>query len=45
MSNILGDFRPNNFSDLLILNAIYRPGPLELKPKLIENKHYGYEKF
>lgn len=45
MSRILSDFKPENINDLSVLNATYRPGPLELIPKLIENKDYGYERF
>lgn len=45
MSRILSDFKPDNINDLSILNATYRPGPLELIPKLIENKNYGYEEY
>jgi DNA polymerase III subunit alpha len=45
MSRILGDFKPNNINDLSILNATFKPRSLDLIPNLIENKHYGYEKF
>lgn len=45
MSSILRDIKPNNIKDLSIINAIFRPGPIELIPTLITNKKFGYDKF
>lgn len=43
MKSILSRFMPNSINDLSLLNAMYRPGPLENIPALIHNKLYGYE--
>lgn len=45
MSKILRYIKPNNIKDLSIINAIFRPGPIELIPSLISNKKFGYDKF
>jgi DNA polymerase-3 subunit alpha len=43
MKSILSRFMPNSMSDLSLLNAMYRPGPMENIPSLIHNKQIGYE--
>lgn len=45
LSKILRDFKPQNINDLSIINATYRPGLIELIPRLITNKSNGYEGF
>ena len=43
MKKHLKDLRPNRFEDLIAMNALYRPGPMEYIPKFIRRKH-GLEK-
>jgi DNA polymerase-3 subunit alpha len=43
MKRYLRDLRPNRFEDLIAMNALYRPGPMEYIPKFIKRKH-GLEK-
>ena len=31
--------RPDRLEDLIALNALYRPGPMDLIPEFIERKH------
>lgn len=38
MQKILKDAKPNNIEDLIALNALYRPGPLQFIPQFIEGK-------
>jgi DNA polymerase-3 subunit alpha len=39
MQKYLRDLRPDKFEDLIAMNALYRPGPLEYIPTFIERKH------
>jgi DNA polymerase-3 subunit alpha len=39
MKKYLRDLKPNRFEDLVAMNALYRPGPMEYIPKYIERKH------
>jgi len=43
MKRYLRDLEPNRFEDLIAMNALYRPGPMEYIPKFIKRKH-GREK-
>ncbi|PSJ71580.1 DNA polymerase III subunit alpha [Sphingobacteriales bacterium UPWRP_1] len=43
MQKHLRDLKPDRFSDLIAMNALYRPGPLEYIPNYIARKH-GREK-
>ena len=43
MKRYLKDLEPNRFEDLIAMNAVYRPGPMEYIPKFIRRKH-GTEK-
>jgi DNA polymerase III subunit alpha len=43
MKRYLKDLVPNRFEDLIAMNALYRPGPMEYIPKFIRRKH-GTEK-
>jgi DNA polymerase-3 subunit alpha len=43
MKRYLKDLQPNRFEDLIAMNALYRPGPMEYIPKFIRRKH-GTEK-
>jgi len=43
MKRYLRDLKPNRFEDLIAMNALYRPGPMEYIPKFIRRKH-GVEK-
>ena len=43
MKRYLRDLKPNRFEDLIAMNALYRPGPMEYIPKFIKRKH-GIEK-
>jgi DNA polymerase III subunit alpha len=43
MRKYLRDLKPNKFEDLIAMNALYRPGPIEYIPKFISRKH-GKEK-
>ena len=38
MKKILKQFKPETFSDLVLLNAMYRPGPMDYIPTIIETK-------
>ena len=38
MQDILRRARPNNIEDLIALNALYRPGPMQFIPQFIEGK-------
>ena len=33
------DLKPNHVNDLVAMNALYRPGPLEFIPTYIKRKH------
>jgi len=39
MKKYLRDLKPNRFEDLIAMNALYRPGPMEYIPKFINRKH------
>ena len=39
MKKHLRNLRPNRFDDLIAMNALYRPGPMEYIPSFIERKH------
>lgn len=39
MQKYLKELRPDKFEDLIAMNALYRPGPLEYIPKFISRKH------
>jgi DNA polymerase-3 subunit alpha len=43
MKRYLRELKPNRFEDLIAMNALYRPGPMEYIPKFIKRKH-GQEK-
>jgi DNA polymerase-3 subunit alpha len=43
MKRYLRDLEPNRLEDLIAMNALYRPGPMEYIPKFIRRKH-GAEK-
>lgn len=43
MQKHMKDLRPTEFADLIAMNALYRPGPLEYIPNFIARKH-GREK-
>ncbi len=39
MKKHLRDLKPNRFEDLIAMNALYRPGPMEYIPTFIKRKH------
>ena len=39
MQKYLRELKPDKFEDLIAMNALYRPGPLEYIPEFIERKH------
>jgi DNA polymerase-3 subunit alpha len=39
MQKYLRDLKPDKFEDLIAMNALYRPGPLEYIPNFINRKH------
>ncbi len=43
MRKFLKDLKPNRFEDLIAMNALYRPGPMDYLPQFIARKH-GKEK-
>jgi len=43
MKKHLKNLKPNKFEDLIAMNALYRPGPMEYIPSFINRKH-GREK-
>ncbi len=43
MKKHLRNLKPNRFEDLIAMNALYRPGPMEYIPNFIDRKH-GREK-
>ena len=43
MKKYLQELKPNRIEDLIAMNALYRPGPMEYIPKFINRKH-GREK-
>ncbi|MEE6449534.1 DNA polymerase III subunit alpha [Gottfriedia acidiceleris] len=43
MRRVLQQLQPNQFEDIVAVNALYRPGPMEQIPRFIQYKH-GLEK-
>ncbi len=43
MKRYLRELKPNRFEDLIAMNALFRPGPMEYIPRFISRKH-GKEK-
>lgn len=43
MQMYLRDLKPNRFEDLIAMNALYRPGPMQYIPSFVNRKH-GREK-
>src|SRR5699024_396345 len=39
MQNVLIDLKPTTFEDIVAVNALYRPGPMEFIPLYIDRKH------
>jgi DNA polymerase-3 subunit alpha len=39
MQKYLKELKPTQFEDIIAMNALYRPGPLEYIPEFIERKH------
>lgn len=39
MRKYLKELKPNRFEDLIAMNALYRPGPIEYIPDYIERRH------
>ncbi|HPF69008.1 MAG TPA: DNA polymerase III subunit alpha, partial [Flavobacteriales bacterium] len=39
MQKYLRELKPDQFADLIAMNALYRPGPLEYIPNFIKRKH------
>ncbi len=39
MQKYLRDLKPDKFEDLIAMNALYRPGPIEYIPTFIRRKH------
>jgi DNA polymerase-3 subunit alpha len=50
MQKYLRDLKPDKFDDLIAMNALYRPGPIDYIPKFINRKNgkekieYDYQK-
>lgn len=41
MRSVLKDLKPTCFEDIVAVNALYRPGPMEQIPEFIRRKHGG----
>lgn len=39
MRNVLRGLKPNEFEDIVAVNSLYRPGPMDQIPTFIESKH------
>ena len=39
MRRYLKELKPTEFEDIIAMNALYRPGPMELIPSYIKRKH------
>ena len=39
MQKYLKELKPSKFEDLIAMNALYRPGPMEYIPEFIKSKH------
>jgi DNA polymerase-3 subunit alpha len=44
MRRVLKEAKPDRFEDLIALNALYRPGPMDMIPSFVARKH-GREEF
>ncbi len=40
MKQVLVNLRPERIEDLIAVNSLYRPGPMESIPKYVENRHH-----
>lgn len=40
MKNMLSEFEPENFEDIIILVSLYRPGPMDFIPEVIQQKWF-----
>src|SRR5699024_11280237 len=40
MKDVLKKLKPTTFEDIVAVNALYRPGPMENIPLYIKNKHH-----
>ena len=43
MKNLLKQLNPTQIGDLILANAVYRPGPMDFIPQIIESKNTGKE--
>ena len=43
MQKYLKELQPSKFEDLIAMNALYRPGPMDYIPSFVARKH-GREK-
>jgi len=43
MQNVLRSLKPTRFEDLIAVNALYRPGPMEYIPDFVARKHGDQE--
>ncbi len=39
MQKYLRELQPTTFEDLIAMNALYRPGPMDYIPDFIDRKH------
>ncbi|WP_053070509.1 DNA polymerase III subunit alpha [Alkalihalobacillus pseudalcaliphilus] len=44
MRQVLTQLQPNRFEDIVAVNALYRPGPMDFIPTYIKGKHHPNEK-
>ncbi len=40
MKRVLTQLKPDSFEDIIAVNALFRPGPMDSIPRYIENRHY-----
>ena len=45
IGQLLADFKPQRFQDLIIMNALFRPGAIPNISRVIRNKNQGYPEF
>jgi DNA polymerase III subunit alpha len=45
LGQLLADFKPARFQDLIIMNALFRPGAITNISRVIRNKNQGYHEF
>jgi DNA polymerase-3 subunit alpha len=45
IGQLLADFKPERFQDLIIMNALFRPGAIPNISRVIRNKNQGYHDF